>query len=223
MENGIVETTSNKEKPENQLYPEPLSKFEEFECIKKLQDGDENARKTLIERNLRLVAYICKKYTNARNSQNDLISIGTIGLIKGVSSFNPNKNVKLSIYLSQCIKNEILMHMRKTKKQNAEISLEETISTGKNGERLTLQAILENKSENTDIITDLDFDVEDLYAKMNDVLNEREKQVLIWRYGLDGNIPKKQKEVAKFFNISDSYVCRIQIKAIEKLKKELLK
>ena len=194
---------------------------EEYIYIQKLKEGDEDAKKVLIERNLRLVAHVCKKYAWSNVDQDDLISIGTIGLIKGINSFNPDKNIKLATYTAKCIENEILMFMRSSKKQNQEVYLNEPIGKDKDDNVVTLQEVLENDEKNIEEAVDLKFKVKELYEKMKDVLQNREKQILEMRFGLDGEKPKTQKEIAKLLNISRSYVSRIETKAINKLSKEI--
>ena len=186
-----------------------------------MANGDEEARNKLIERNLRLVAYIAKKYTNTSYDQEDLISIGTIGLIKGVNSFNLEKGSRLSTYVSRCIDNEILMHLRATKKLNSEVYLNEPIGKDKDGNVVTLQEILENDERSIEDEVDIKIKIKKLYDKMKDILKDREKSILEFRFGLDGNKPKTQKEIAKSMGISRSYVSRIESKAIEKLSKEI--
>ena len=194
---------------------------EEYIYIQKLKEGDEDAKRVLIERNLRLVAHVCKKYAWSNVDQDDLISIGTIGLIKGINSFNPDKNIKLATYTAKCIENEILMFMRSSKKQNQEVYLNEPIGKDKDDNVVTLQEVLENDERNIEDAVDLKFKVKELYDKMKDVLQNREKQILEMRFGLDGEKPKTQKEIAKLLNISRSYVSRIETKAISKLSKEI--
>ena len=201
----------------NQLFPEPLSTEEEKMYLQKLKDGDEEARNILIERNLRLVAHVCKKYASTKVEQDDLISIGTIGLIKGINSFKPNKNVKLSTYVSRCIDNEILMHLRATKKISAEVSLEDPIGKDKDDNTVTLQDVLENSEKN--IEDEVDLKIKKLYEKMKIVLKKREKLIIELRFGLDGNKPKTQNQIAKMMGISRSYVSRIETKAIRKIGK----
>ncbi len=186
-----------------------------------MANGDETARNRLIERNLRLVAYIAKKYANTNYEQEDLISIGTIGLIKGVNSFNLEKGSRLSTYVSRCIDNEILMHLRATKKLNAEVHLNEPIGKDKDGNVVTLQEVLENEERSIEDEVDIKIKIKKLYDKMKNVLKDREKIIIESRYGLDGNEPKTQKEIAKSMGISRSYVSRIESKAIEKLSKEI--
>ena len=186
-----------------------------------MKNGDEKARNILIERNLRLVAHVCKKYSWSSVDQDDLISIGTIGLIKGINSFNSDKNIKLATYTAKCIENEILMFMRTSKKLNAEVYLNEPIGKDKDDNVVTLQEVLENDEKNIEDAVDLKFKIKELYKKMKDVLQEREQKIIELRFGLDGNKPKTQKEIAKMLNISRSYVSRIETKAIGKLSKEI--
>ncbi len=205
------------------LFPEPLSQEEEQIYIEKLKDNDENAKRVLIERNLRLVAHVCKKYSWSGIDQDDLISIGTIGLIKGINSFNSEKNIKLATYTAKCIENEILMFMRSSKKQNAEVYLNEPIGKDKDDNVVTLQEVLENDEKNIEDAVDLKFKIKELYDKMKYVLQDREKIIIEMRFGLDGNKPKTQNEIANMMGISRSYVSRIETKAISKLSKEFEK
>ncbi len=179
------------------LFPEPLSSEEEKKYLNMLKNGDEEARNILIEKNLRLVAHIIKKYSNTKVDQEDLISIGTIGLIKGINSFNIDKGSKLSTYVSRCIDNEILMYLRSTKKINCEVYLNEPIG----------------KDKDDNVIT--------LYDKIEKILKFREKTILELRFGLNGKKPKTQHEIAKLLGISRSYVSRIESKAIGKLSSEI--
>ena len=205
----------------NQLFPEPLSQEEEKMYLQKLKEQDEEARNILIERNLRLVAHVCKKYASCKVEQDDLISIGTIGLIKGINSFEPTKNVKLSTYVSRCIDNEILMHLRSTKKIASEVSLEDPIGKDKDDNVVTLQDVLENSEKSIEDEVDLKMKVKRLYEKMKNVLKDREKLILELRFGLDGNKPKTQNQIAEMMGISRSYVSRIETKAIGKLASEI--
>ena len=202
------------------LFPEPLSSEEEKNCLERLKLGDDEARNLLIERNLRLVAHVCKKYSNSNVDQDDLISIGTIGLIKGINSFNVDKGSKLSTYVSRCIQNEVLMHLRSTKKLNAEVYLNEPIGKDKDDNVITLQEVLENDERSIEEIVDLKFKIKKLYNKMKEVLKEREKTIIELRFGLNGVKPKTQHEIAEEMGISRSYVSRIETKAIGKLAKE---
>ena len=203
------------------FFPEPLSKEEEAKFLQRFKNGDEEAKNILIERNLRLVAHVCKKYSNSKIDQDDLISIGTIGLIKGINSFNPDKNIKLATYTARCIENEILMFMRASKKQKAEVYLNEPIGKDKDDNVVTLQEVLENDDRNIEDIIDLKFKIRELYSKLKDVLEEREQLIIIMRFGLDGNKPKTQKEISEILNISRSYVSRIETKAINKLSEKI--
>lgn len=203
------------------LFPEPLSSEEEKNCLERLKAGDDEARNLLIERNLRLVAHVCKKYSNSNVDQDDLISIGTIGLIKGINSFNVDKGSKLSTYVSRCIQNEVLMHLRSTKKLNAEVYLNEPIGKDKDDNVITLQEVLENDDKNIEDVVDTKFKIKNLYNKMKEILKDREKTILELRFGLNGAKPKTQNEIADMMGISRSYVSRIETKAIGKLSKEL--
>lgn len=204
-----------------QLFPEPLSSNEEKLCLEKMKQGDEEARNLLIERNLRLVAHICKKYSNSNVDQDDLISIGTIGLIKGINSYNIDKGSRLSTYVSRCIDNEILMHFRATKKLNSEVFLNEPIGKDKDDNVVTLQEVLENDERSVEDSVDLKLKIKLLYEKMKSILKDRERTILELRFGLDGHKPKTQIEIAQSMGISRSYVSRIETKAIGKLAKEL--
>ena len=186
-----------------------------------MKEGDEEARNILIERNLRLVAHVCKKYSSSKVEQEDLLSIGTIGLIKGINSFEISKNVKLSTYVSRCIDNEILMHLRSIKKIGAEVSLEDPIGKDKDDNTITLQDVLENNEKNIEDEVDVKIKMKKLYEKMKNILKDREKLIIEMRFGLDGTKPKTQNQIAKMMGISRSYVSRIETKAIGKLAKEI--
>ena len=203
------------------LFPEPLTSEEEKIYLEKMKIGDEEARNILIERNLRLVAHVVKKYSNTKVEQDDLISIGTIGLIKGINSYNLEKGSKLSTYVSRCIDNEILMHLRATKKLNAEVYLNEPIGKDKDDNVVTLQEVLENNERNIEDEVDLKMKIKKLYQKMGEILKEREKTIIELRFGLDGHKPKTQHEIAEMMGISRSYVSRIETKAINKLAGEI--
>ncbi len=190
----------------NQLFPEPLTADEEKYYIAEFEKGNEEAKNILIEKNLRLVAHVCKKYSSTKVSQEDLISIGTIGLIKGINSFKSEKNVKLSTYVSRCIDNEILMYLRSSKKLNAEVSLEDPIGKDKDDNTVCLQDVLENSERNVEDEIDLKFKMKKLYEKMKSVLKDREKTILELRFGLNGNSPKTQNQIAGMMGISRSYV-----------------
>lgn len=201
------------------LFPEPLSQVDEKMYLKQMNDGDMDARKILIERNLRLVAHISKKYVSTGVELDDLISIGCIGLIKGINSFNAEKSIKLATYTSKCIENEILMYLRSNKKRMQDMYLNEPIGKDKDDNEITLQEIIENDTRNIEEEVDLKLKIKYMYEKMKTVLKRREKQILELRYGLNGQTPKTQCEIAKDFNISRSYVSRIESKAIDKLSK----
>ena len=202
------------------LFPEPLSSEEEKIFLERLKTGDEKARNILIERNLRLVAHVAKKYSSTNIEQDDLISIGTIGLIKGINSFNMDKNIRLATYVARCIENEILMFLRTSKKIKAEVYLNEPIGKDKDDNEITLLEILENDDRSIEDEIDLKLKTKKLFAKMKEVLKEREQTILELRFGLKGKSPKTQNEIAKQLGISRSYVSRIETKAINKLSKE---
>lgn len=202
------------------LFPEPLTSEEEKIYLEQMKNGNEDARNILIERNLRLVAHVVKKYANTKIEQDDLISIGTIGLIKGINSFNIEKGSKLSTYVSRCIDNEILMYLRSTKKQNAEVYLNEPIGKDKDDNVVTLQEVLENNERNIEDEVDLKIKIKKLYKKIGEILKDREKIIIELRFGLYGHKPKTQHEIAEMMGISRSYVSRIETKAISKLNKE---
>lgn len=202
------------------LFPEPLTAEEEKECLEKMKNGDEEAKNILIERNLRLVAHVAKKYATTNIEQEDLISIGTIGLIKGINSFNISKGARLSTYVARCIDNEILMYLRSTKKLGAEVYLEDTIGKDKDDNTVTLKEVLENNEKNIEEEVDLKMKVKKLYQKIKEVLKDREKTIIELRFGLDGDKPKTQRQIAKMMGISRSYVSRIETKAIGKLAQE---
>ena len=203
------------------LFPEPLTPEEERKCLIQMSKGDEESRNILIERNLRLVAHVAKKYSNSKVEQDDLISIGTIGLIKGINSFNIEKGARLSTYVSRCIDNEILMHLRATKKLGAEVYLNEPIGKDKDDNVVTLQEVLENDERNIEDEVDIKMKVKLLYEKMKNLLKDREKTILELHFGLDGSKPKTQNEIARAMGISRSYVSRIETKALEKLAREI--
>lgn len=203
------------------LFPEPLSAEEERKCLEKLKQGDDEARNILMERNLRLVAHVAKKYSNSNVEQDDLISIGTIGLIKGINSFDIDKGSRLSTYVSRCIDNEILMHLRATKKLSAEVALNEPIGKDKDDNVVTLEEVLEADVKGVEEVIDLKMKIKKLYEKITTVLKDREKTIIELRFGLNGNKPKTQNEIAKTMGISRSYVSRIETKAIQKLAKEI--
>lgn len=197
--------------------PEPLSKEDEIFYVTKSMEGDEFARAKLIEHNLRLVVFLAKKYENTKVDLEDLVSIGTIGLIKGVNTYKLDKNIKLATYASRCIDNEILMFLRKNKKRKGEVSFEDSLSYDSEGNELHLEDILGTDS---DIVTkglEEETDKKMLYEEINS-LNKRDKQIMVLRYGLYGNDELTQKEVASLLGISQSYISRIEKKVIKRLK-----
>lgn len=189
-------------------FPKPLSEKQEREYLRKMHEGDIGARNKLVEHNLRLVAHIIKKYYGVQTEQDDLVSIGTIGLIKAIDTFKPDKNIRLSSYASRCIENEILMHFRSAKKTAQDVSLNETIDTDKDGNPLTLMDIM---AVDDNILDELDrkLNGRKLGQFIREELTDRERQIIIMRYGLGGREPMTQKKVAKIMNISRSYVSRI--------------
>ena len=201
-------------------FPKPLSKKEERLLLEKLSLGDEAARKKLIEHNLRLVAHIVKKYYANYSEQDDLISIGTIGLIKGINSFKYEKGTKLATYCARCIENEILMYFRHNKKISQEISFSEPIDTDSEGNPLTLMDII---AIDDTIVDDIDTKgkLQKLINLINNIEDQRDKIIIIKRYGLDGRKPLTQKEIAQNLNISRSYVSRIEKRILEELKNSL--
>ena len=201
----------------NGSFPKPLSQKEERLYLEQMKNGDSEAKNKLIEHNLRLVAHIIKKYYGTKCEQDDLVSIGTIGLIKAINTFDPDKKIRLSSYASRCIENEILMHLRAVKKTERDISLNETIDTDKDGNPLTLMDIM---AVDDSILDDLDMKLNSkkLGQYINEELSGREKTVIILRYGLNGKKPMTQKEVAGLLDISRSYVSRIETKALKILR-----
>ena len=203
------------------LFPEPLSNEDEAYYLEKYQQGDEDSRNVLIEHNLRLVAHVCKKYNIPNMDNDDLISIGTIGLIKGINSFKQEKGVRLATYVSRCIDNEILMYLRSVKKTGAEVYLNEPIGKDKDDNEISLIDVLENDEKSIEDEIDLKLKIKMLYKKMKEILKPREKNILEMRFGLDGSKPKTQNEIADMMGISRSYVSRIETKAIGKLANEI--
>ena len=169
---------------------------------------------------MRLVVHVCKKYSNVKIDQDDLLSIGTIGLIKGINSYNLKKGSKLSTYVSRCIDNEVLMYLRSTKKLNAEVYLNEPIGKDKDDNVITLEEVLENENKSIEEEVDTKMKIKKMYNKIKEVLKDREKTIIELRFGLKGEKPKTQKEIAKMMGISRSYVSRIETKAIEKLSEQ---
>ena len=197
----------------NGTFPKPLNAAKERECFELLEQGDNDARNKLIEHNLRLVAHIVKKYYSSTRDHDDLISIGTIGIIKAVGPFDYNKGTRFATYASRCIENEILMHFRSIKKSAGDIYINEPIDTDKDGNQLTLMDIISDDSCIVDII-DLKIKSEQLYKFIERTLDEREQAIIKHRYGLYGCRPLTQREVAKILGISRSYVSRIEKKAL---------
>lgn len=204
------------------VFPSILNKKEEEKYLNQMAMGDKEARSKLIEHNLRLVAHIVKKYENSTYDQDDLISIGTIGLVKAIDSYKLNKKVKLTTYAARCIDNEILMHLRSNKKHLNNVSLNDSVGFDKDGNEINLIDVI--KIENKDINEELNTkdNIELLYKYINE-LSKREKEIIIRRYGLFNNKEMTQKEIAKKMKISRSYVSRIEKRAISKILKEFLK
>ena len=202
-------------------FPQPLSVVEEQKYIEAYKGGSDEARNILIERNLRLVAHIVKKYSSFSSDSDDLISIGTIGLIKAISTFDQSKGTRLATYAARCIENEILMQIRSAKKIQSEVSLHDPIGIDREGNEITLIDVIGNEAESVIDEVELKIQVKRLYNKMKAVLKKREKTVLELRYGLLNGTSKTQREIACMLGISRSYVSRIEKKAIKKLSKEL--
>ncbi|RIW37620.1 RNA polymerase sporulation sigma factor SigK [Bacillus salacetis] len=200
----------------NNAFPQPLSSQEEKKYLRRMADGDEEARNILIEHNLRLVAHIVKKFENTGEDPEDLISIGTIGLIKAIESYSEGKGTKLATYAARCIENEILMHLRALKKTKKDVSLHDPIGQDKEGNEISLIDIL--KSDADDVIETIQLSMElEKVRKYICVLDDREKEVIIGRFGLDMNEEKTQREIAKELGISRSYVSRIEKRALMKM------
>ena len=199
-------------------FPNPLTEQEEQYYVKLLEKNDPDARLVLIERNLRLVAHIAKKYAGPMTSQDDLISIGTIGLIKAVNTYTSKKSTRLATYAAKCIENEILMSIRASKRIKQEVSLSLPIGTDKDGNEISFNDILGTDTDEIIDSINLKIQVGKLHHAINTVLTDREKKVVISRYGLDGNEPGPQREIAAQLGISRSYVSRIEKRALEKLK-----
>lgn len=199
-------------------FPQPLSLEEESYYIQKYTEGDLEAKHILIERNLRLVAHVLKKYQHLDEDMEDLLSIGTIGLIKAVVTFNPDKGNRLATYAARCIENEILMMLRSKKKSSKEVSLYEPIGTDREGNEIQLFDIIESEEETTHQKLVLKDDIKSLYANLESILSKRERLVLKMRYGLYNEDEYTQREIAARLGISRSYVSRIEKSAIEKLR-----
>ncbi len=205
-----------------EVFKEPLSKIEEEKYIKLMHEGDKHARDELIEHNLRLVAHIVKKFNPKENMVDDLISIGTIGLIKGIDTYKPSKNTRITTYAARCIQNEILMYYRASKKTNKEVSINDAIGYDKEGNEINLIDVIKNEEEDTVSI----IDTKDLIDKLNKylkILTPREKKIIVERYGLENKKEHTQKEISKSLGISRSYVSRIEKRALTKILKEFIK
>lgn len=201
----------------NGKFPKPLSEEKEKEYLLKSKNGDIKARNILVEHNLRLVAHIIKKYYAVNVDQDDLVSIGTIGLIKAINTFDMDKNIKLSSYASRCIENEILMHFRNLKKSSQNVSLEDAVDIDKDGNTLKLIDLLSIDDDFADNL-DKKLNLQKINKYLTETLTKRELQIINLRYGLNGSKPLTQREVSSIMNISRSYVSRIEKKALEKLK-----
>ena len=201
-------------------FPKPLTKEEEQFYLERASKGDLEARNILVERNLRLVAHIMKKYYAQTGDQEDLISIGTIGLIKGIESFDGSKGARLATYAARCVENEILMYFRSQKKSSQDVSLSDYIETGSDGAALSLMDVVAQEEDLTDTISNRE-DIRKMIDAVDRVLTQQEKEVILLRYGLGGHTPKRQREVAQITGISRSYVSRIEKRALEKLRTEL--
>ena len=202
--------------------PPPLEKAAEEEAIKALQQGDESARQLLIEHNLRLVVYISKRFENTGINIEDLISIGTIGLIKAVNTFNSGKNIKLATYASRCVENEILMYLRKINSQRTEVSFDEPLNTDWDGNELLLSDIL--GTEEDEVYRPLEDDADrQMLMEAIDSLDKREREIILLRFGLPGGKEYTQKEVADMLGISQSYISRLEKRIIDRLRREMLR
>lgn len=206
----------------NQIFPEPLSKEEEEACVEKMRLGDQNARNQLIEHNLRLVAHIVKKYDHRREDADDLISIGTIGLIKGIDSYSYKHNTRITTYCARCIENEILMYFRGDKKNNKNISINESVGFDKDGNEITFLDILKTPKPDFAMELHQQNNIENL-KKYIHILTHREREIIEKRYGLKDDREITQKEIAKQLGISRSYVSRIEKRALTKLLREFMK
>ena len=202
--------------------PPPLPKEEEAALLRRLDAGDEQVKSTLIERNLRLVVYIARRFENTGINLEDLISIGTIGLIKAVGTYQPAKSIKLATYASRCIENEILMYLRKTASQKTELSFDEPLNTDWDGNELLLSDVLGTESDL--VMRPIEADVDrQLLRQAMEQLDPRERQIITLRFGLDGKRERTQKEVADQLGISQSYISRLEKRIIARLKKEILR
>ena len=206
----------------SEILPEKLNADDEYRLVEEMKNGSEEARNQLIERNLRLVVYTASKFDNTNVCMEDLISIGTIGLIKAVGSFNNDKNIKMATFASRCIENEILMHLRKTSKQKREVSLDEPINTDSEGNELCIADTLSGDPEEVSKNMDKKDEKSNLIQVLNG-LSKKEKEIMCMRYGLYGKSEMTQKQVADYFDISQSYISRIEKKILDKMKIEILK
>ena len=203
-------------------FPRPLKAEEERMYLERMAQGDLEARNILIEHNLRLVAHIMKKYYTPNGDQDDLISIGTIGLIKAINTYQPAKNIKLATYASRCIENEILMHLRKTANLKSEVSFDEPLNTDWDGNELLLSDILGTESDL--VMKPIEADVDrQLLSDALEKLEDREREIITLRFGLDGRPERTQKEVADRLGISQSYISRLEKRIISRLKREILR
>lgn len=198
-------------------YPKPLTEEEERYYLARSREGDLEARNILIERNLRLVAHIMKKYYTQTSDQEDLISIGTIGLIKGISTFDASKGARLATYAARCVENEILMHFRAQRKSSQDVSLSDYIETGTDGTALSLMDVVSEDEDLLEQVSNREM-ISKMYLAVKKCLTDQERLVIELRYGLNGNIPRRQREVAQVTGISRSYVSRIEKRALEKLR-----
>ena len=205
-----------------ETLPPPLSKDMEEKIMDELSNGDETHRELLVTHNLRLVVYIAKKFESKTTSTEDLVSIGTIGLMKAVKTFNPSKNIKLATYASRCIENEILMHLRKVNNMKLEMSFDEPLSVDWDGNELTLRDVLGTEAD--DVYDELEYsDEKRLLLKIVNSLPEKEKNLMVMRFGLSGNQGHTQKQLADSLGISQSYISRIEKRILDKIKTEMLK
>ena len=204
-------------------FPNPLTPAKERECLERLKEGDQEARRLLIEHNMRLVAHVVKKYQYTDYDTEDLLSVGTIGLIKAVNTFKPDRGSRLATYAAICVENEILMLLRSHKKYSREVSLYEPIGVDKDGESIHLVDVIQ--MENEDVLEQmiLDQDVRELYQAYKTCLNDNEKQVVRMRYGLFGGKEYTQREIAQAMGLSRSYISRIEKRGLEKIGKEMRK
>ena len=206
----------------NQAFPDPLTPEEEEYYLNQMAQGDKGAREKLIEHNLRLVAHIVKKYQNQSDDKEDLISIGTIGLIKAIDSFSPDKGTKLATYAARCIDNEILMLFRSTKKMRNDVSLYDPIGFDKEGNEICLIDVVKDEEKDINDVIIQQLAIEKIEKNL-DALNERERDIIIRRFGLGNHEEETQQEIAKSYNISRSYVSRIEKRALMKLYREFIK